>query len=520
MGTKLIDKEKKNKPRIYTRLYSKIYNSQLGVLFRNLTSWIFKKIEESIRFELMFVFSLCFIVSFTFYSMIKDNFDKVYTDTRIRYDYGDVRYNAEKIVEKLKNNKDHITDGDDKLVNSIDDKEKINKILNEVDANNSKIYLTDMDGKVLYSVNATEEKLDIYSVLDKNNLESDNEYEGGERVLIYPLKIGDERVYLIYSKIPTPYIDETSYTDENPFIALLLSVLLFIIVFIVITDRKMKYLDEIAKGVKIISAGDLSHRINEKGKDEIKNLAENINIMASEIESGIEKEREAEKMKSELITNVSHDLRTPLTSIMGYIGLVKDGKYENESMKREYLDIAFNKSNQLKELIEDLFEYTKLNKASIKLEKTDVNIVEFLSQIIEEYVPIFEDNDLEVVKRFIDENCIVNIDASKIARVFENLFSNAIKYSYKPGEIVVSCYENKGYVNIVIRNKGENISKEKINKLFDRFYRGDEARNSSVKGSGLGLAITKNIVDMHDGVIWAECVENDISFFVKLKCIK
>ncbi|WP_409242322.1 sensor histidine kinase, partial [Clostridium perfringens] len=143
--------------------------------------------------------------------------------------------------------------------------------------------------------------------------------------------------------------------------------------------------------------------------------------------------------------------------VMGYIGLVKDGKYEDENMMKEYLNIAFNKSNQLKELIEDLFEYTKLNNKGIALEKTKVNIVEFLSQIIEEYIPIFEENQIEVVKKFVEEKSIVEIDAGKMVRVFENLFSNTIKYSFKPGNVIVSAYENSGFVNIVIRNKGENI---------------------------------------------------------------
>ena len=188
-------------------------------------------------------------------------------------------------------------------------------------------------------------------------------------------------------------------------------------------------------------------------------------------------------------------------------------------MMKEYLNIAFNKSTQLKELIEDLFEYTKINNQGIVLEKSKVNIVEFLSQIIEEYIPIFEENEIEVVKKFVDEKSIVEIDAGKMVRVFENLFSNAIKYSYKPGKVTVSTYESDGYANIVIKNKGDNIPKEKVERLFDRFYRVDEARNSNVKGSGLGLAISKNIVKLHDGEIWAECVGNDVSFCIKLKCI-
>ncbi|ATD56251.1 two-component sensor histidine kinase [Clostridium chauvoei] len=493
------------------RLFYKIHDSKLGRLLRKYLDWILKKVEKSIRFELVVVFGICFLSAFMFYGFANNLLAREHTNTRLEYDYGSIQSNANNIINILSNQETYPIKG-------LSDNKLIEEILNHYKDTKAKIYLTDLDGKVIYKINGeTQDKLDIYSIMDKSNNNLEN---GEEKTLIYPVKIGEDRAYLIYSKVPKPYITYDNYIVENSFLALVLSVLVFISIFIIVTNRKMKYIDEIAKGVKIISLGDLSYRIEERGKDEIKNLATDINIMANEIETRIENERKSEKTKSELITNVSHDLRTPLTSVMGYIGLVKDGKYESEEVMREYLDIAFNKSTQLKDLIEDLFEYTKLNNSGIQLNKSKVNIIEFLSQLIEEYIPVFEESNLEVKKRFVDDNSIVEIDASKMVRVFENLFSNAIKYSFKPGEVIVSVYENNDYVNIVIKNKGENIPKEKVERLFDRFYRVDESRNSNNKGTGLGLAISKNIVELHDGLIWAECVGNDVSFFVKLKCIK
>ena len=174
----------------------------------------------------------------------------------------------------------------------------------------------------------------------------------------------------------------------------------------------MKYIEEIESGLRIISSGDLSYRIETRGKDEIKHLAENINNMAEEVQIRIEAERRAERTKNELITNVSHDLRTPLTSIMGYIGLIKEGKYENEKVMKDYLNIAFNKSTQLKNLIEDLFEYTKLSNRTVSLEKRKVNIAEFLSQIIEN-MSIFEENNLDIETHFEGSNSLVDIDLEK-----------------------------------------------------------------------------------------------------------
>src|SRR5471030_626021 len=196
-----------------------------------------------------------------------------------------------------------------------------------------------------------------------------------------PLKIGSERIYLIYSKIPDATITYTIVNTSNSSLALILTFIVFIVSFVIITNNKMKYLDEIAIGLKIIASGNLNYRIKEKGTDEIKNIAYNINYMAKEIGEKINAEKDAEKTKTDLITNVSHDLRTPLTSVMGYIGLVLQNRYKDETEMKEYLNIAFSKAERLKLLIEDLFEYTKLNNNGITLTKTKVNLSEFLSQL-------------------------------------------------------------------------------------------------------------------------------------------
>ena len=154
--------------------------------------------------------------------------------------------------------------------------------------------------------------------------------------------------------------------------------------------------------------------------------------------NNIEKERKLEKQKNELITNVSHDLRTPLTSIMGYLRLLRDSKYENKEQHDEYTRIAFAKSEQLKNLIEDLFEYTKLTNEQVVLEKQEVCMNELLEQLIEELVPQAEEHGLTFVKKFPEERAYASIDSEKMVRVFDNLLMNAIKYSKDDGEIKVS----------------------------------------------------------------------------------
>lgn len=459
----------------------------------------------------MVVVAICFLMSSMFYGFSNSLMRKETSQSFITYNYTSIENYAKNYVERLKAGGENITLQNDEFFTDL-----------FIDIRNGeKAYLTDLDGNVVKkSSNVVEDKIDVFSVMS-NTTNFQNETDKGKEVkYVYPVTLGEDKCYFIYADTPTAQIEYETYVSTNSFFAQILTCILFIVLFIIITNKKMKYLDEIALGLKKIASGDLDYHIEENGNDEIRNIAANINYMSKEINRKIVAQRRAEKTKTDLITNVSHDLRTPLTSIMGYIGLVKEGRYENEIALKEYLNIAFNKAEKLKMLIEDLFEYTKLNNEGIKLNKSEVNISEFIFQLTEELTPLFEESGLSIIKSSGDDNVIVNVDGDKMVRVFENLLSNAIKYSFKPGKIVIGIYESKGYVTIAIKNKGKNIPPEKISKLFERFYRVDESRNAQSGGSGLGLAISKNIVELHQGQIWAECYGEDISFYVKLISLK
>ena len=317
------------------KIFYRLSNSMLGAKIKRIFEWVLREIEKSIRFELMVVFALCFIVSFLFYGFANNVLAKNRTVTSIEYNLDSIQAKAYNIAKELSYRDEYYEDiTDDKLIDGIEDEDSINNILNQYN-NEAKIYLTDLDGKILYDVNGdAKDRLDIFTILDKIN---NTQEEGSERTYLYPVNVNGDRAYLIYYETPTPYISYDNYIDENSFLALSLSVVVFISIFIIITNKKMKYIDDIASGVRIISSGDLSYRVEEKGKDEIKNLAENINYMASEIQNRIELERRAEKTKNELITNVSHDLRTPLTSILGYLRILDQSGLDQED--KEALEI-------------------------------------------------------------------------------------------------------------------------------------------------------------------------------------
>ncbi|HFJ9466286.1 HAMP domain-containing sensor histidine kinase [Bacillus thuringiensis] len=288
----------------------------------------------------------------------------------------------------------------------------------------------------------------------------------------------------------------------------------FIIFFLILVRKKIVYLKLISDNVNDIANGKLGLTIGIKGKDELTQLAQNINYMSKELEHTFEQERLLERTKNELITNVSHDLRTPLTSIIGYIDLLKRGQYNSNAQLQEYLETTYSKSQRLKYLIDELFEYTRLSGIDAKLNLNEVDLSGLLEQIVGEYIPIFEKESLIVQKSITQETIPIFIDVEKMVRVYENLFMNVIKYSMKPSELSV-CLELIGNKVILrVSNKVEKPPVSDPNKLFERFFRGDKARKDD-QGNGLGLAISKRIVELHNGNIHAKYKDGWMSFIVE-----
>ena len=382
--------------------------------------------------------------------------------------------------------------------------------------NKLKIVITDLEGKVVFrSENAPETYVDVHSVIrnamETRNRESDSRSEFSS---FYPVTYNNQKAYLIVSGIPQPNI--SYHKGENP-LSILASLAVFIFLFYFLTQRKMRYIEELASGLRIIATGNLDHRVVERSQDELGSLARDMNFMVTDLQRRIEEERRAEQLKNELITNVSHDLRTPLTLIMGYLRLLHDKNFETPEQAAGYVSIAYSKSEKLKGLIDDLFEFTKLSNHDVPLHKKGVVINEVLEQLLEEYVTLSEEQQLTLIRSLPQERLPVRIDVDKMIRVFENLLGNAIKYSPKPGVITFGMIRENGHAIIRISNKADALTRDELEQLFDRFYRVDKARTSETGGSGLGLAIARSIVESHEGSIWAESENGEIHFYVKLK---
>lgn len=297
---------------------------------------------------------------------------------------------------------------------------------------------------------------------------------------------------------------------------IIVGVVLFSMFYLMITYRKAKNFVAIIEETEIMANGDLDRVIRVNAEGDIKNLAENINNISKQLKDITVAERNAQKTKNDLITNVSHDLRTPLTSIMGYLELIDNDQYKDEVALRYYVNIAYEKSKGLNVLIKDLFELTKMQNNTINLEKVDINLVELLGQVVAYFEYQFKSANMKSRIKFSNDKLIVNADAGKLVRAFENLLSNAIKYG-KDGyyvDVVTKLEENMAVIQII--NYGQLIPTVDLPYIFDRFYRVEKSRNNKIGGSGLGLAITKNIIELHEGTIKAYSNDNKTVFEIKL----
>ncbi|GAA0772516.1 sensor histidine kinase [Clostridium subterminale] len=262
--------------------------------------------------------------------------------------------------------------------------------------------------------------------------------------------------------------------------------------------KEFAYLNKITNGAKLISEGKINDDISEEGKGALRDLAHSINNMKQGLRKSIENETKSEKMKTELISNVSHDLKTPLTSIINYVDLLKRMGIEPEEA-RAYVEVLDRKSQRLKILIEDLFEASKAASGAMQLNFEKIELNALIRQSLGEAENRIQAANLDFKTNIPTEKIYINADGRKIWRVFENLISNAIKYSLKGTRVYVDVKSEDNKVYITMKN----ISAYELNfdatEITERFKRGEESRNT--EGSGLGLAIAKSIIELHDGAL-------------------
>ena len=480
--------------------------------------------KNSIRLELIFIFALCLVMSAALGKAAGIFFQNRNMTARIDYSKGINRMsvNANLIGDEIKNKNISINDNNkvQKIIDSSNDSSDLEKIM-----------ITDLNGKVLYkSNNAYETQIDVYTTIKnsiKNSLEmmkniqniygtnKGNEIsKNREYISFYPISFSDGKAYLVIKGMPQyEIIYEKKY---NPIPGTIVSFISFLTMFYFITNKKMKYIENISSGLIEISRGNLDYRIKSQGRDELALLSNNINFMAEELNNKMKVEREEERIKNELITNVSHDLRTPLTSILGYVELIVEGKYEDEESLKHYADVAYSKCKSLKTLVDDLFEYSKLNSTGMKVNKIRISLIELLEQVIIGFLPYLKEVGMEY--RFFLKNEKINIDGDPVllARMFDNLVNNAVNYGKEGKYLDIELQQEDKEAIVRIINYDNPIPQEELPLIFERFYKVDKSRFKYNNGSGIGLAIVKSIVDMHYGIVTVDSKDNKTIFEVRL----
>ncbi|WP_440895013.1 sensor histidine kinase [Amphibacillus sp. Q70] len=221
--------------------------------------------------------------------------------------------------------------------------------------------------------------------------------------------------------------------------------------------------------------------------------------------------KEAEQRKNDLLVYLAHDLKTPLTSVIGYLSLLRDEESISKALREKYIGISLEKAERLEMLINEFFEITRFNLSTLTLELSKVNLTRMLQQFVFEFEPMLLPKHLNV-KLTIDSDVEVKLDVNKMERVFDNLLKNAINYSFPEKTIEIAVSQLEKTIEIVFSNRGNAIPEEKLDKIFEQFYRLDASRDPSSGGAGLGLAISQEIIELHGGTIEAKS-DHDITEF-------
>lgn len=296
------------------------------------------------------------------------------------------------------------------------------------------------------------------------------------------------------------------------FVIYIILTLGYAIIILQYIKKALKYGDEIVSAMEEVYKKDDELIILSR---DLKDVNDQMNNIKFKIRENEKIAKDAEKRKNDLIIYLAHDLKTPLTSIIGYLTILKEENDLSERFRRKYLQISYDKALRLEDLINEFFDITRYNLKDIVLEKSLVDFSFMMEQIIYEFNPLLTEKNI-CINNNIEPGIMLYIDTNKVERVVDNIIRNAINYSYNSSTIDICVNKDKDLVNIIVTNRGPTIPSEKITHIFDEYFRLDSSRSTKTGGVGIGLAIAKSIVNAHGGRISAKSENEVIEMNVKL----
>lgn len=268
--------------------------------------------------------------------------------------------------------------------------------------------------------------------------------------------------------------------------------------------------------LKYIAQGHYEIRIPQTDLGEMDEVVSSINHLVDSTVRAIEEERKIEKSKDELITNIGHDIRTPLTSVIGYLGLIENQQYHSQEELARYAHVAYRKAQQMQSLVQDLFTYTATRQTTTEISPVQVQVLRFMEQLVADFELSAREKTIELRLDIRPKNLVASFDVDKMARVFHNLLSNALKYGIGAHYIELLAYQEEDYIYFKVKNDGQPLDQSELEDIFQRSYRADQSRSANQPGTGLGLAIVRNIVELHHGRVYAEVDGQETIFTIEI----
>lgn len=371
------------------------------------------------------------------------------------------------------------------------------------------------DGKIVYNKGIDNDRL--LATLEKENTNTDVEKSG------YYLRDFKAVIRSFSFELSDgTYCELNIVTRVNSFISAqtLLSIFFAILAVLLITSIMLIWwirngvfypVHELSEGMQHVADGNFDYALDSKGTGEIAELYENYNQMRMRLKESTEETIRQENESRELISNISHDLKTPITSIKGYVEGIMDGVADTPEKMDRYIKTIYNKTNDLNQLINELTVYSNIESRRVPYNFRKLNMIDYFTDCVEEVGLDLESKNIKLnYIHTISNDTVVIADPEQLKRVINNIIGNSVKYMDKPrGEIDIRLLDEVDSVRVEIEDNGRGVSPKELSMIFERFYRADSSRNTKQGGSGIGLSIVKKIIEDHGGYIWATSKVNE-----------